>query len=355
MRMRSDDPGRGGALGTIRDGPSLVKREKGAFVDAAKLIVWVDVRGEEVAFSRQTVEQNSSMFYFTAQVKGLSLLAERDELLEFFGEASSVVAGPARTVRHDYLLTWTAVDALAYTTGHGLPPNSRSRSFGSRAVCNPQPHLTSIITKTISGSSRDSSAGEPETPGGANHCLARASCCWRNGSSIGACIQALALIFILLRASQSAFPADAVLSVLVELHPAQGYGKSHCFAVSDEETKYISTSPGIHETQESQDLYSGTAHPASLSSFISSCSNVHLSLSSFPHITTAALCPLNRLSGSMNSFLLLSSSLTRGPCIRTSCSIPLSWSDAASMRLSIASAFSRVPLAMDCALDAAPS
>jgi hypothetical protein len=35
-----------------------------------------------------------------------------------------VVAGPAHTVRHKLLLAWTAIDALAYTTGHELPPSS---------------------------------------------------------------------------------------------------------------------------------------------------------------------------------------------------------------------------------------
>ncbi len=85
MPMRGDDPRQGGALGAIRNWPSLVKREKRDFVSRRKLDCvcrekrillvafsrrMVTFRRKRVAFSRQTAEQSSSMFYFTARVKG---------------------------------------------------------------------------------------------------------------------------------------------------------------------------------------------------------------------------------------------------------------------------------------------
>ncbi len=71
-------------MSAIRNWPSLVKREKRDFAWRRKLDCvcrekrillvafsrrMVTFRRKRVAFSRQTAEQNSSMFYFTAAVK----------------------------------------------------------------------------------------------------------------------------------------------------------------------------------------------------------------------------------------------------------------------------------------------
>src|SRR2546428_12913929 len=81
MPMRGDEPRQGGALGVIRHWPSLVRRERLDFASRRKLdCVCRKKRILLVAFSRQTAGQNSSMFYFTARVKGLVLKSEFGEI-----------------------------------------------------------------------------------------------------------------------------------------------------------------------------------------------------------------------------------------------------------------------------------